>query len=85
MVLAVSTTKRTWEPELMVSTSSFAVTAKVTLRPSTAVTVVAISTVEPGKVGARCLIATSTPTESSFGSACSRMRLRQVDSMSPIR
>ena len=34
MVLALSTTKRTWEPELMVSISSFAVTTKVTLRPS---------------------------------------------------
>src|SRR5258708_5459517 len=84
MVLAVSTTNRVWVPRLISSGSSLAATSKVTLRPSTAVTRTVISTVAPSSVGARCLTATSTPTESSPASACSRMRLRHVYSMSPL-
>src|SRR4051794_6912579 len=63
-VLALSTTKRAWEPAPTSSSSSLTVAANVILRPSTAVTRTAISTVIPTSVGARCLIATSTPTES---------------------
>src|ERR1700759_1563473 len=84
-VFALSTTKRAWVPLLTVSSSSLAVTANITLRPSTAVTSAVISTVMPGSVGARCLTDTSMPTESSLASAWARIRLRQVISMSPIR
>jgi glutamyl-tRNA(Gln) amidotransferase subunit D len=55
------------------------------MRPSTALTVAVISAVMPGKVGARWRIDTSMPTESSLASACSRIRSRQVCSISCTR
>src|SRR6266568_415119 len=78
------TTKRVWVPALIRSISSLAATSNTTLRRSTTVTVTVISTVEPMRVAARCLSATSTPTESSPSSLCSIMILRQVISTSLI-
>src|SRR5262249_55579280 len=61
--LARSTTKRVWVPALIGSSSSLAATSNTTLRPSTETTRAVISTVLPMRVAARCLRATSTPTE----------------------
>src|SRR5215471_292305 len=85
IVLLTSTMKRPCVPLLIWSIPSFADTANVMLRPSTAVTVTVISTVIPRSVGARCLIETSVPTESSPVSACSSSRSRQVLSISSTR
>src|SRR5664280_3045632 len=84
-VLPLSTTKRLCEPAQIGSRLSLAAISKVTLRPSTALTVAVISAVMPGSVGAKWLIDTLMPTESSLASACSRMRSRQVCSMSCTR
>src|SRR5215471_5496229 len=83
-VLALSMMKRVWVPAPTSSSSSLTFTSKDTLRPSTAATCTVISTVMPMRVGARCLMPTSIPTESSPGSACSMIRSRQVYSMSRI-
>src|SRR5262249_25410322 len=83
-VLAFSTTTRVWVPAPTSSSSSLTATSNDTFRRSTATTRTVISTVIPIKVGARCFTATSIPTESSPASACSRIRSRQVYSMSRI-
>src|SRR5664279_6203357 len=84
-VLPLSTTKRLWVPAPIGSRLSLAAISRVILRPSTALTVAVISTVIPGSVGARWLIDTLMPTESSLGSQCSSNRSRQVCSMSCTR
>src|SRR5262249_55432595 len=83
-VLALSMTKRVWVPAPTSSSSSLTFASNDTLRPSTAATCTVISTVIPMSVGARCLMPTSMPTESSPGSACSMIRSRQVYSMARI-
>src|SRR5262249_40030701 len=83
-VLAFSTTNRVWVPAPTSSSSSLTATSNDTFRQSTAMTRTVISTVIPIKVGARCFTATSIPTESSPASACSRIRSRQLYSMSRI-
>src|SRR5271169_5600843 len=70
IVLPTSTTKRPCVPLQIGSISSLADTSNETLRPSKALTVTVISTDMPSKVGARCLMAMSVPTESSPASPC---------------